>query len=167
MKSCSNQISVKQIKIHFIFEILQSSQPLPWWQLCTFLVFSQPASWGSHLECISIKRCALLKVNLWNFFLMRLSQSVVLWQGRDGIQKIALFGKRPSPYGKNSSNKQRETTVHHYFKTWRSVNVENFKNFESFFKCSCKTIERYDETGSHEGRPRNGRPRVTSAAEVH
>ena len=29
-----------------------------------------------------------------------------------GIQNIALFGKRPSPYyGKNSSNKQRETTV--------------------------------------------------------
>ena len=26
--------------------------PLPWWQLCTLLAFSQPASWGSHLECI-------------------------------------------------------------------------------------------------------------------
>ena len=25
---------VKQIKIYFIFEILQSSHPLPWWQLC-------------------------------------------------------------------------------------------------------------------------------------
>ena len=37
---------------------------------------------------------------------------------RGGIQKIALFGKIPSLYyGKNSSNKQRETTVHHYFKT--------------------------------------------------
>ena len=29
-------------------------------------------------------------------------------------------------------------TVHHYFKTWRSVNIEHFKNFESFFKCSHK-----------------------------
>ena len=28
-----------------------------------------------------------------------------------------------------------------------------------------KTIKRYDETGSHESRPRKGRPRVTSAAE--
>ena len=28
-----------------------------------------------------------------------------------------------------------------------------------------KTIKRYDETGSHEDRHRNGRPRVTSAAE--
>ena len=28
-----------------------------------------------------------------------------------------------------------------------------------------KTIKRYDETGSHEDRPRTGRPRVTSAAE--
>ena len=26
---------------------------------------------------------------------MRLSQSAVLWQGRGGLQKIALFGKRP------------------------------------------------------------------------
>ena len=70
---------------------------------------------------------------------MRLSQSVVLWHGRGNIQKIALFGKRPSPYyGKNSSDKQREMTVHHYFKTWRSVNPEHFKNFESFFKCSHK-----------------------------
>ena len=70
---------------------------------------------------------------------MRLSQSVVLWQGRSVIQKISLFGKRPSPYhGKNSSNKQRETTVPHYFKTWRSVNTENVKNFGSFFKRSRK-----------------------------
>ena len=28
-----------------------------------------------------------------------------------------------------------------------------------------KTIKRYDETGSHEDRQRNGRPRVTSAIE--
>ena len=97
---------------------------------------------------------------------MCLSQSVVLWQGMGGIQKIALFGKRASLYyGKNSSKKQRETTVHHYFKTWRSVNPENFKNFERFFKCSRKTIKRNDETGSHEVRHRKGRPRVTSAAE--
>jgi hypothetical protein len=34
---------------------------------------------------------------------------------RGGIKKMALLGKRPSPYyGKNSSNKQREMTVHHY-----------------------------------------------------
>ena len=77
---------------------------------------------------------------------MRLSQSVVLWQGRGGIQKIALFGKRPCPYyGKNSSNKQRETTVHHYFKTWRSVNAEHFKSFKSLFKDSRKTIKHNDE----------------------
>jgi hypothetical protein len=70
---------------------------------------------------------------------MRLSQSVVLWQGWGGIQKIALFPKRTSPYWcKNSSNKQSEMTVHHYFKTWRSVNAENVKNFECFFKCGRK-----------------------------
>jgi hypothetical protein len=82
---------------------------------------------------------------------MHLNQSVVLWQGRGGIEKIALFGKRPGPYyGKNSSNKQRETAVHHYFKLWRSVNLENFKNFESFFNAIAKTIKHSDETGSHE-----------------
>jgi hypothetical protein len=97
MESCSYRKMFKQI--------LQSSHPLHWWQLCTILAISQPASWGSHLECISINRYALLKVNLWNFFLMRLSQSVVLWQGRGGVQKIALFGKIPSPYyGKNTTN---------------------------------------------------------------
>ena len=62
------------------------------------------------------------------------------------------------------SKEQRETTVHHYFKTW-SVNAENVKNFESFFKCCCKTIKSYDETSSHEDRHRKGRPRVTFVAE--
>ena len=71
-------------------------------------------------------------------FLMRLKQSVVLWQGRGGIQNMALFGKIPSPYyGKNSSNKQREMTVSHYFKIWRSVNTENLKNFESCSPPGC------------------------------
>ena len=80
------------------------------------------------------------------------------------IQTIALFGKRPSPYyDKNSSNKQRETTVHHYFKT---VNSDDFKNFKKVSSSAvAKTIKCYDETGSHEDRHRNGRPRVTSAAE--
>ena len=108
--------------------------------------------------CISINSCALLNVNLWNL-LMHLSQSVVLWQ-------IALFDKRPSPYyGKNSSNKQRETTVHHYFKTRRSVNVEHFKKFEHFFKCSRKNYQELWQNGSYEDRHRKGRPTVTSAAE--
>ena len=72
---------------------------------------------------------------------------------------MALFGKRLSPYyGKNRSNKQRETTVHHSFKTRRSVNVE------SFFS-AVANIKLYDETGSHEDHHRIGRPRVTSVAE--
>ena len=74
---------------------------------------------------------------------MHLSQSVVLWQGTGGIQKIALFGKRPSPYyGKNSSNKSREMIVHHCFiKTWRSVNMENLSAI-------AKTIKCYEETAT-------------------
>jgi hypothetical protein len=60
----------------------------------------------------------------------------------------ALFGKRPSPYDdKNSSNKQRETTVH-YFKTGRSDNLENVKNFESFFKCSCKNHQMFQNSNN-------------------
>ena len=88
-----------------------------------------------------INRCALLNVQLCNFFNLfnAFSQSVVLWQGRGGIQKIALFGERPSLYyGKNSSKMQSAMTVHHYFKTWRSVNPEHFKNFDNFFKCRRK-----------------------------
>ena len=42
---------------------------------------------------------------------------------------------------------------------------EHFKNFKSFFKCSHQNIKRYNETGSYEDCHRNGRPRVTSAAE--
>jgi hypothetical protein len=44
---------------------------------------------------------------------------------------------------------------HHYFKTW-SVNPKIL---------IAKTIKCYDETDSHEDCHRNGRPRVTSAAE--
>ena len=60
MESCSNR---KNVQIYLRFEILQSCHPFPWWQLCTLMAFSQPASWGIHLEYISINKCALLKVN--------------------------------------------------------------------------------------------------------
>ena len=53
MESSSNQINVEQIKMYFIFEIHHRSHPSPWWQFCTLLAFSQPASWGSHLEWFS------------------------------------------------------------------------------------------------------------------
>ena len=95
---------------------------------------------------------------------MHLSQSVVLWQGRGGIQKIALFGKTSSQ-GKNSSNKQSQTTVHPYFKTRRSVNPKISRTLKVSSSAVAKTIKRYDKTGSHEDRHRKGRPRVTSAAE--
>ena len=100
--------------------------------------------------------------------LMCLSQSVVLWQGRGGIQKTALFGKSPSPYyGKNSSNKQREITLHHYFHfiTW-SQSLQNIsRTLKVPSSAVAKTIKRCDETVSHEDRHRKGRPSVTSAAE--
>ena len=57
--------SVKQIKIDFIFYILQSSHALPKWQLCTLLAFSQPASpgmlfqqsWSSSHICWALVGC--------------------------------------------------------------------------------------------------------------
>ena len=58
-------------------------------------------------------------------------------------------------------NRYRETTVNHYFKTWRSVNHEHFKKSSS--NAVGKTIKHYDV--SHEDCYRKGRPRVTSAAE--
>uniref|UniRef100_A0A4W5KZ77 ABC-type glutathione-S-conjugate transporter n=1 Tax=Hucho hucho TaxID=62062 RepID=A0A4W5KZ77_9TELE len=51
-----------------------------------------------------------------------------------------------------SSNKQRETTVHHYFKTSQSIRKTS--------RTVAKTIKRYDETGSHEAHHRKGRPSV-------
>ena len=65
MESCSNQKSVKQIKIYFIFEILQSRHPLPSWKFCTHLAFSQPASpgmlfqqsWRSSHICWALVGC--------------------------------------------------------------------------------------------------------------
>ena len=81
-----------------------------------------------------------------------------------GIQKIALFGKRPSPYyGKDSSNKQRETTVHYFRHQGQSIrNISRTLKFSS--SAVAKTINCYDETGSHEDQHRKEKPRITSAA---
>ena len=89
----------------------------------------------------------------------------MLGQGRGGIQKIALFGKRLSPYyGKNSLNKQREMKViitlrpgQLIWKMSRTLKVSS--------SAVAKTIKRYDESSSHEDRHRKGRPRVTSDAD--
>ena len=79
----------------------------------------------------------------------------MLCQGRVGTQKIALFGKIPSPYyGTNSSNKQRETTFHE---------GQSMRKISSTLKVSSsavtKTIKRYEETGSHEDHHRKGKCR--------
>ncbi len=56
-------------------------------------------------------------------------------------------------------------TVNHYFKTWRSVDPENFNNFECILKCSRKNHQMLCWNWLSWGCPRKGRPRVTSAAE--
>ena len=71
---------------------------------------------------------------------------------------------KPSPHnGKNSSNKQREMTViitlrHEGHSIW---NISSSLNVSS--SAVAKPIKCYDETGSHEERHRNGRPRVSFA----
>jgi hypothetical protein len=59
----------------------------------------------------------------------------------------------------------KEKITVHYFKTLRSVNLENYELRVSSSSAVAKTIKRYEETGSHEDRHRKGRPRVASAAE--
>jgi transposase len=71
----------------------------------------------------------------------------------DFLQKIARFGKSPSPYyGKNSFI---ITLRHESQSTW---NISRTLKVSS--SAVSKTIKGYDETGSHEDRHRNGRPRT-------
>ena len=83
------------------------------------------------------------------------------------VYRRALFVKRPSPnYGKNSSNKQRDTTVHHYYKRHEGQSIWKIsRTLKVSSSAVTKTIKRNDETLSHEDRHRKGRPRFTSAAE--
>ena len=55
-------------------------------------------------------------------------------------------------------------TVHHDFKNWRSVSLENC-TLNVYPTAVAKTVKCYDEIGSHEDCPRKETPRVTSAAE--
>ena len=71
-----------------------------------------------------------------------------------GCVETTLFGKRPSPYyAKNSSNKQRETTVQCYLRH----EGQSIWNISRTLKVSssavAKNMKRYDETGSHEEDP--------------
>ena len=67
MESCT--VITKKVlyksKYIFIFEILQCSHPLPWWQLCTLLAFSQPTSWGSHLSHETLEK---VQEKPWNVY---------------------------------------------------------------------------------------------------
>ena len=58
-------------------------------------------------------------------------------------------------------------TIHHYFNNWRSVSLENCKNFERVPKCSCKNHQVLRQKWLTWGRLRKGRPRVTSADPKH
>jgi transposase len=82
-----------------------------------------------------------------------------------GIQKITLFVKIPSPYyDKNTSNKQRETTVitlRHEGQSTRKIS----RTLKVSSSATAKPIKFCDKTVSLEDRHRKGRPRVTSAAE--
>ena len=83
-------------------------------------------------------------------------------QGRGGIQKISLFGKRPSHIMARTAQirkgKQQSTiALRHEGQSIRKMS-RTLKVSSSAVK---KNIKRYDETGSHEDCHRKGRPRVT------
>ena len=88
-----NRTVTKQVlKIYFIFVILQSSHPLPWWQLFTLLAFCQPASPGMLLQQSwrSSHICWAL-VGCFSFTLRSNSSqtiSIGLWLGDYGGQVI-------------------------------------------------------------------------------
>ena len=56
---------------------------------------------------------------------MRLSQSVVLLLGRGSIQPY-LLKEQVHIMARTAQISKEKTTVHHYFKTWRSVNPGTF-----------------------------------------
>ena len=75
MESCSNQKSVKQIKIYFIFEILQIAT------LCLDNSFAH--FWHSLNQLHEVVTWnafqltgVLLKVNLWNLFLLNVFEPI-------------------------------------------------------------------------------------------
>lgn len=59
----------------------------------------------------------------------------------------------------------RKKTAHHYCKMWRSVNPKKSQELNLSPSSVAKTIKRFDETASHEERPRKGWPRANSVAE--
>uniref|UniRef100_A0A674BQ59 Dehydrogenase E1 component domain-containing protein n=1 Tax=Salmo trutta TaxID=8032 RepID=A0A674BQ59_SALTR len=69
LKECmlsNNMASVKKLKIRKVNKNGAQFDPeLPLDKLCNHIFANKP---DHHLECISINRWALLKVNLWNFF---------------------------------------------------------------------------------------------------
>jgi hypothetical protein len=110
-----------------------------------------PTHFRVFLHCRIIVKTSKLWHNTWNHVV---TQKVL------NKSKCILYNCYSYyTYGKNISNKLIEMTVH-YFKTWWSVNTENYTLVSSVV---AKTIKRYDETDCHEDRHRKGRCRVVMA----
>ena len=71
----------------------------------------------------------------------------------------AFWSASPSPEESPNTNNQSQTTVHYYFKTWRSVTPENV------FKCCRKNHQALWWNWLSWRQPQEGRPRISSAAE--
>ena len=103
MESCSNQNSVKQIKIHFrFFEeatlCLDDSFANSWHSLNQL---HEVVTWNAFQ--LTGVPCSQLFCGI-SFLLNAFEPISCVVTSCSGIQKIAIFGKRPSPYyGKNSS----------------------------------------------------------------
>jgi hypothetical protein len=122
---------------------------LPWWQLYILLAFSQRASWGSHLECISFNRCALLKDHLQNWFPSWANQ---LCCDKVGVKDQVHIMARTAQISKEKW--QSIITLRHKGQSIRKISRTLKVSSSAVDLCkSTKTIKRYDDTGSHEDPP--------------
>ena len=83
-----------------------------------------------------------------------------------GLQKISLFGKRPSPYMAKTAqiSKEKHQSIINLRHEGQSIQkMARTLNISS--SAIAKSTKGYDETGSLEDRHRKGRLRVTFAAE--
>ena len=77
---------------YFIFQFLQSSQPLPRWQLCTLLAFSQPASsWMLFQQCWRSSHICWTLVGCFSFSLRSKSSQTISIGWLDSRTCVALI----------------------------------------------------------------------------
>ena len=109
---------------------------------------------------------------------MELCSKQKVWNNSKHVSYFRFFNVASLCFVGSAANPWPSLSELHDGVTWNGFNFTgvscqgSFVEFLAFLmgvgpsvKPSVKTMKRDDETGSHEDRPRKGRPRVTSAAE--